>query len=88
MKQKKNYRVVLSKVAEKNLKKIDIRFLPRIIKAIDLLSRNPHHAKPLTGPLSGLYSLRVWPYRVIYCIKENECVILVLAIGHRQNIYK
>jgi mRNA interferase RelE/StbE len=43
---------------------------------------------PLRRNLAGLFKLRVGNYRIIYQIKNNEVVILVIAIGHRSRIYK
>ena len=43
---------------------------------------------PLRRNLAGLFKLRVGNYRIIYQIKNNEVVVLVIAIGHRSRIYK
>lgn len=82
------YHVVLSKEARKDLKKIDKRFLPKVEQAIDGLIVNPYLGKALQGDFAGRFSLRVWPYRIIYKIFRNEITILVLAIKHRQGAYK
>lgn len=44
-------------------------------------------AKALKG-FAGLYRLRVGDYRIIYCVNENELVILVIKVGHRREIYE
>ncbi len=43
---------------------------------------------PLRRTLAGLFKLRVGNYRIIYQIKNNEVVVLVIAVGHRSRIYK
>ena len=43
---------------------------------------------PLRRNLSGLFKLRVGSYRIIYQIKKSEVLVLVIAIGHRKNIYQ
>lgn len=43
---------------------------------------------PLRRNLLGLFKLRVGNYRIIYQIKKSEVIVLVIAIGHRRQIYK
>lgn len=43
------------------------------------------HSKIIT---KNEWSLRVWPYRIIYQIKNKELVILIIKVGHRQGIYR
>jgi mRNA interferase RelE/StbE len=35
-----------------------------------------------------LYRIRVGPYRIIYQVKDEALTVLVLAIGHRREIYR
>lgn len=74
--------------ALKTLRKIEKNWQIRIMKAIDGLAKNPYRGKKLQGELQGLFSLRVWPYRVIYLIEKQKVTVVILDIGHRQNIYK
>jgi len=50
------------------------------------LRYNPYLGKSLLGILKGYYSLRVWPYRILYTIKDRT--VIVINIDHRQNIYQ
>jgi mRNA interferase RelE/StbE len=43
---------------------------------------------PLRRNLSGLFKLRVGNYRIIYQIKKNEVIVLVVTIGHRSKVYE
>lgn len=43
--------------------------------------------KALTGPLAGLWRLRVGDYRVLLDIQRDELVIVALDVGHRSSIY-
>ncbi|MBP9850444.1 MAG: type II toxin-antitoxin system RelE/ParE family toxin, partial [Candidatus Peribacteraceae bacterium] len=36
----------------------------------------------------GKYTLRVWPYRIIYKFEKQQLTVYVLEIGHRQGVYK
>lgn len=74
--------------ALKNLKKIPQKWQNKITRSINTLGKNPYEGKKLHGELTGIFSLRVWPYRVLYIIKKQEITIIILDIGHRQHIYK
>ncbi len=43
--------------------------------------------KALKGDLAGLWRYRVGDYRVICQIRDGVLVVMVLAVGHRRNIY-
>ncbi len=44
--------------------------------------------KPLRRSLSGLFKLRVGNYRIIYQVKENEVIVVIVKIGHRREVYE
>ena len=83
-----SYKVDFSKSAERELRRIDTRYIPRIIQAVESLISNPrpHNCKKLSGS-DITYRIRVGNYRVIYEIEEDRLVILVLRIRHRQSAY-
>lgn len=81
------HQVVLRKTAQKNLEKIDARYKHRIVLALVELSKNPYIGKRLEGQLRDFYSLRVWPYRIIYQVFNKELIIFVAQIKHRQGVY-
>jgi mRNA interferase RelE/StbE len=81
------YNIVLAETAQRFLNKCDKDLKERIIKKIILLKENPQLGKPLVGRLSGWWSLRIGDYRVIYQVKNNELIIVVIRIGHRKNVY-
>jgi mRNA interferase RelE/StbE len=82
------YKVVVRKKALKELKKLQVRYRRRILVALLKLEANPYLGKALVGKLKTYYSLRVWPYRIIYKIYKNKLIVYVIDIGHRQGIYK
>lgn len=82
------YQVVLVKSARKRLQKLPKIKKDSVLKALKELEQDPFLGKPLTGELAGLFSLRVWPYRIIYRIEKSRLVVIVLNIGHRQSAYK
>ena len=82
------YKIIFSKKAFNFFKKLDKQIQERIAKKIEELKENPHLGIPLVGNLAGLWKLRTGDYRVVYQIKNNEMVLLLLDIGHRKNIYE
>lgn len=82
------YRLVLRKHARKVLKNMDKRYKEKVVKAFCFLRQDPYLGKPLSGEFDGKYSLKVWPYRIIYKIYKDQLVVYVISIGHRQGVYK
>jgi len=41
----------------------------------------------LTGDLKGLWRYRVGAYRIVAAIEEDRFVVLVVAVGHRREVY-
>ena len=77
---------------EKDLRKLGHNAQKRIFKFLKekiVNSADPRiHGKSLTGNLNGLWRYRVGDYRIICQIEDDEIIILVLAIGHRKEIYR
>ncbi len=82
------YEIIFDNSAAKFFKKLDRNLQERIGKKIELLKNNPMLGESLIGNLSGLKRLRVGDYRIIYQIKNEQLIILILDIGHRKNIYE
>ncbi|MCE9585264.1 type II toxin-antitoxin system RelE/ParE family toxin [Candidatus Nomurabacteria bacterium] len=68
-----------------NLEDID-RIKVRVV--LEAILKNPFLGKKLSGELPNQYSIRAWPFRVIYEIRKKELVILILRIRHRKDVYK
>ncbi|OGI60737.1 hypothetical protein A2641_00325 [Candidatus Nomurabacteria bacterium RIFCSPHIGHO2_01_FULL_37_25] len=81
------YQIQVQKSAKKQLDKIPSIYRSKIGKAIDSLAFDPFQGKKLEGELRGNYSIRVWPYRIIYQIYKKELIVLIIEVGHRQGIY-
>ena len=44
--------------------------------------------KGLKADLSGLWRYRVGDYRILCQIKDRELIVLVVAVGHRRDVYE
>lgn len=82
------YELVFDDKVIKDLKKIDKTWQQRILTKIKTtLVQHPQQGKKLVGNLSPFYRLRVGDYRVIYEIKDQQAIVLVIKIRHRKSIY-
>ena len=76
------YRVVFRKSVAQDLRRIPNSDLRRILATIDSLSEEPRPAG--VEKLSGheKYRVRQGNYRIIYEIKDDEVVVVVVKVGH------
>lgn len=82
------WEVKLEPGAEKDLNKITGKHKKRILMILPEIAANPFVGKKLNGKLDGLYSYRVWPYRIIYKIYKKLLLVIIIRIGHREGIYE
>ena len=80
--------LILSEDAEKDFLCLPKSQQAKVRKKFLALRDDPMSGKKLSGELSGYYSFRAWPYRVIYQINQTGKIIEVSAISHRQGAYK
>ncbi|MDA3950966.1 MAG: type II toxin-antitoxin system RelE/ParE family toxin [Spirochaeta sp.] len=83
-----NYSIRIKNSAKKALARIDRPDRQRIITRIDELAENPAAGSVLKGEFSGLRRVRVGAYRVVYEIRDEELVVLVVRIAHRREVYR
>jgi len=85
------YRLLFLSSAKKEFKKLDTPIQKSIKEKLTILSKNPdalkNNIKALKGGYKGKFRLRVHQYRVIFQIKNDELIIVVIRIGHRKEIY-
>jgi mRNA-degrading endonuclease RelE of RelBE toxin-antitoxin system len=81
-------KIELSGKAISNLKKFPVAERKKIFKKLHLLENDPRAGKKLTGELTGLFSLKAWPYRIIYQLISKQKIIYIITIQHRQSVYK
>ncbi len=77
--------------ALKEAKKLSSDARKQIIHYLEnrvLKSQNPYqYGKPLKGNKAGIWRYRVGDYRILCSIEDENLIILVIAVGHRKNIY-
>lgn len=84
-----NYKVVVSKSAEKELMKLPVLVIKKVVPVLESLTENPRPigCKKLKG-YSNLWRIRIGNYRIIYEIEDVILLIDIQSIGHRKDIYE
>lgn len=86
------YKVEYTPLAVKQLKKMDRHVSALIIGWIEknlVDCENPRqYGKGLVANRSGEWRYRIGDYRILADIRDDSLVILVIAVGHRREIYE
>lgn len=75
--------------ADKQLQKLPTSIQKKIIVKIDQYVKSGRplfYAKRLINSSLGSYRFRIDDYRVVFDVEED--MIVILAVGHRRDIYK
>ena len=85
------YKVELIRSARKEFEGLPLEIRSKIVDALFLLARNPHsdllQIKKMRDK-HDLYRVRIGDYRVVYEIRKQHLVVLVIKIGHRSDVYR
>ncbi|WP_303921094.1 type II toxin-antitoxin system RelE/ParE family toxin [Treponema berlinense] len=85
------YKIEFEERAFEDFSKLDGSVKKQIQKYLDKLAmrENPRTlGEPLQENLSAYWKYRVGDYRLVAEIKDDVLVVLMLAVGHRRDIYK
>lgn len=83
-----SYSLVFRRSVAKDLRGIPNADVARILERIDSLSRDPR--PPGSEKLGGreYYRVRQGNYRIVYEIRDEKLVVLVIRIAHRRDVYR
>jgi mRNA interferase RelE/StbE len=83
-----SYRVELTPVAQRSLRRLDRQAQRRVQAAVELLATDarPPGAKALQGR-RGYLRVRTGDYRIVYAVRDEVLLVLVVALGHRREVY-
>lgn len=84
------WRIEYTPRSAKALRRLDRVVAERVFNAVERLRDLDDPTTPckaLTGPLAGLWRLRVGDYRVILDVQRDQLVIVALDLGHRSSVY-
>lgn len=85
----KRYRIQILPRAERALTALPADVQQRIDARIQSLAASPRPpgVEKLAGA-EGLYRVRVGDHRVVYTIRDDVLLVLVVRIGHRGEVYR
>ena len=86
------WRVEFLPAADKAFGKLDRQHQRRIDQFIETrlqTDQDPHRlGEAYSGPLKGYWKYRVGDYRLVCEIQDRAQTVLVVAIGHRKEVYR
>lgn len=86
--EKKSWIIKWEKEAHKALKRLPADLKKRIFLKVDELKNDPYKGGELKYHLRELRRIYVGDYRVLYTLKEDMLIILIIKIGHRKDVYE
>jgi mRNA interferase RelE/StbE len=83
------YRLILKPSVEKALAALPPQILKRVDAAIRSLAETPRPpGATVLHRQKGILRIRVGDYRVLYRVKTDRLVVLVVGLGHRREVYR
>lgn len=84
-----SYTIEWKPSARKEIRKLDPTVRRRVIGAVTALGIEPRPSGSVTLTASpGWRRIRIGGYRVIYDIRDDALVVLVLRVGSRGSVYR
>ncbi len=81
------YRIEFTEAARQGIIHLPPEIKQSVKEGLRFLHQDPHAGEPLKRELEGKRKFRIGRYRIIYQLEPVRKVILILAMGHRRNIY-
>ena len=84
------YRLLVTPPAQRGLNRLPTAAAVAVVEFLlgELLCGPRRVGKPLRAELTGTWSARRGPYRVVYSIDETAGLVAVLRIDHRADVYR
>lgn len=84
-----NYAIQYTRPADRRLKQLSASVQRRIVDRVDALASDPR--PPGCVKLVGaddLWRIRVGASRLVYTIRADELLVLVVRVAHRKDVYR
>lgn len=83
------FEIRFKRSAEKDLRRLDRQFVPRVVARIEALASDPfpRQSIKLSGT-EGLYRVRLGAYRIIYEVDVESREVLIHYVRHRRDVYR
>jgi mRNA interferase RelE/StbE len=82
------YKITFKKSVAKDLRGIPSVDVKRILRSIDNLTENPRAEGCVKLSAQERYRVRQGVYRIVYEIREESLIVLVVKVAHRSSVYK
>lgn len=84
------YRILLHRDAEKAIRELPKKVQVQVREKIDALSETPcpFGSESLKGNFAGLRRIQSGGYRIVYQVKHDVLIVLILKVGPRKDIYR
>ena len=83
------YRLQIKPRAARQLRKLPESVRARLQEIMDALTQNPRPAGTLKmRGFTNRYRVRVGDYRIVYDIHDDTLIVLIIAVGHRGDVYR
>lgn len=84
------YKVELSPASRRQFRKLPRGVLTTLAERMDSLSQDPlpEDARKLSASVRNLWRVREGDYRIVYEVREEVLVVLVVKLGHRREVYR
>ena len=84
-----SYKVEIVKSVEKDIRKVEKRYLPNILDVLHGLAGDPFPAncRKIQGSKKS-YRLRSGPYRILFEVDSDAGIVTVFRIRHRKDVYR
>ena len=82
------YKIEIKRSAVKEIRKLPILELKKVLAKIESLEDDPrpHDCIRLSG--DEKYRVRVGDYRILYMTEDLVCVVYIIKVGHRREVYR
>jgi mRNA interferase RelE/StbE len=82
------YALEIKRSAQKSIRSLSKRDAERVRDTINALAEDPtpRGASSVTG--TPFLRVRVGNYRIVYEVRREELLILVIRVGHRREVYR
>jgi len=82
------FKIIFKKSVAKDLRTIPPGDVKRILQRIDVLAENPRGEGSVKLSAQERYRVRQGVYRVVYEIRDELLIVLVVKVAHRSAVYK
>ena len=82
------YKITFKKSVVKDLRNIQKADIAHILKKIDALADNPRGEGCVKLSALERYRVRQGLYRIVYEIRDEVLIVVVVKVGHRSAVYK